>query len=163
MILGYLKSAKFIIMAVGFAVIATIIGALYFQNSQLRGDLQLAAANAATAEAAFNAQKAATAAAVANAQEWQQTFERLEGLMQESIDVSQAANAETRRLHGIFAEHDLERLATARPGLIARRITDGSNNAFGVLDEITAGGGLRPDGGTGSPTQPSEITEPTTD
>jgi hypothetical protein len=161
--MGYLQSAKFIIMAVAATAILTIIGFFYWQNGQLRGDLRLADANLATAQSAFVAQKAATDAAVANAQQWQQSFERLEGLMQEAIDVSQAANAETRRLHGIFAEHDLERLAVAKPGLIARRITDGSNNAFRVLDEITASGGPGADDGPAVPTGTSDTTQPATD
>lgn len=38
----------------------------------------------------------------------------------------------------IFQDHDLTRLATAKPGLIERRINDGTKKAFGDVESITS-------------------------
>jgi len=38
----------------------------------------------------------------------------------------------------IFRKHDLTRLATAKPGLIEKRINDGTEEAFADLESITA-------------------------
>lgn len=38
----------------------------------------------------------------------------------------------------IFRKHDLTRLATAKPGLIEKRINDGTEEAFADLESLTA-------------------------
>jgi len=66
-----------------------------------------------------------------------------EDVEQERVAVSdlQAAleKSEEKRteLITIFRKHDLTRLATAKPGLIERRINDGTEKAFADLESIT--------------------------
>ena len=67
-----------------------------------------------------------------------------EDVQQERVAVSelQAAleKSEEKRteLIKIFRQHDLTRLATSKPGLIERRINDGTEKAFADLESLTA-------------------------
>ena len=70
----------------------------------------------------------------AAAVEWQKEQQRL-------ARVAQQATAESRRLNGIFAEHDLTRLALAKPGLIERRINAGTDRAGRLLECASTPGG----------------------
>lgn len=55
-------------------------------------------------------------------------------VIQKDIEESQKARDE---LAGKFLEHDLEKLTKAKPGLIQRRINDGTRDAFWMLSCAT--------------------------
>lgn len=57
------------------------------------------------------------------------------GELQEALERSEEKRSE---LIKIFRKHDLTRLATSKPGLIERRINDGTEKAFADLESITA-------------------------
>ena len=52
---------------------------------------------------------------------------------------SDLAQAETRRLHDILQQHDLDALAAAKPGLIQRRVNTGTDRALRLLECASAG------------------------
>jgi hypothetical protein len=63
--------------------------------------------------------------------------EELQADLKEQGRVAQRASAEARRLNAIFAEHDLTRLALAKPGLVERRVNDGTARVGRVLVCLT--------------------------
>lgn len=142
--LGFLGVGK-IQLAVA-AALAAAIGLLYWQNHTLRGDLNVSIENSAKLEGAVSQQRAATAAAVANADEWRGAMDEMRASIEALEESRRAAEAETRRLEKLFDEHDLTALARARPALIERRINDGTDAAFGVLNGATGGDRQRPPG-----------------
>lgn len=55
------------------------------------------------------------------------------------LDLELIRSEETREeMLRIFQDHDLTRLATAKPGLIERRINDGTKKAFDDLESVTS-------------------------
>lgn len=57
------------------------------------------------------------------------------GELQAALERSEEKRSE---LIKIFRKHDLTRLATSKPGLIERRINDGTEKAFADLESLTA-------------------------
>ena len=55
--------------------------------------------------------------------------------LQDALERSETKRSE---LIKIFRRHDLTRLATSKPGLIERRINDGTEEAFADLESLTA-------------------------
>lgn len=66
--------------------------------------------------------------------------EAQEGRLQEQSEVATRASAEARRLNAIFSEHDLTRLALAKPALVERRANDGAARAGRLLACTTTPG-----------------------
>jgi hypothetical protein len=58
--------------------------------------------------------------------------------MNDMADETIAAEMELERLQDVQRSHDLEALAKARPGLIERRINDGTARVFGMFEDATA-------------------------
>jgi DNA repair exonuclease SbcCD ATPase subunit len=58
------------------------------------------------------------------------------GLGELNREISQIRR-EANELTELLARHDLKRLASARPGLIERRVNDGTKEVFDQLREIT--------------------------
>ena len=71
---------------------------------------------------------------------WQLRMEELEDTIVELQDVATEAKAEQRRLAKIFGEHDVERLARKKPGLIANRFNAGTRDLHRMLECETGGG-----------------------
>ena len=71
---------------------------------------------------------------------WELRMEELEGMIAEVQDVATEARAEQRRLVQIFGEHDVEKLARKKPGLIANRFNAGTANLHRMLECETGGG-----------------------
>lgn len=65
-------------------------------------------------------------------------FQRVASELQRAAD---AARAETRRLNGVFARHDLEALALAKPGLVEGRINAGTDDVLRMLECATGADG----------------------
>jgi len=134
-----LSKVKLIIMIAAAAAVATFVGILWLQNASLRSSNSTLISDNAGLTSAVEWQRNAITQAVGNAQEWQDAHEALQKRIEELSRVQQFANAENRRLRGIFADHDLAALAAAEPGLIENIINAGSNDAFSVLRDITSG------------------------
>jgi len=78
------------------------------------------------------------------AEQNQQTIEklladqqRIELLNRQLIEQNRAAEQVVNDLRGLFDEHDLEHLAYEKPGLIERRINDGTKQVFDRIERIT--------------------------
>jgi TolA-binding protein len=84
-------------------------------------------------------------------QEWEEAQEELQRRLERLQRVARQARQETRRLNDIFAEHDLGRLAREKPGLIERRVNDGTADALRML-ECASGADLPQCGDRGQPT-----------
>ena len=63
--------------------------------------------------------------------------ERLNDLNNDLIGRSIQAETRAQQLQSLLAEHDLEFLASERPGLIERRINDGTQQVFDDLERLT--------------------------
>lgn len=60
---------------------------------------------------------------------------RLNRELSQSLEKSENTRQEMLR---IFRDHDLTKLATQKPGLIERRINDGTRKAFDDLESVTS-------------------------
>jgi hypothetical protein len=64
--------------------------------------------------------------------------ESLSHAMNDMVDETIAAEMELERLQDVQRSHDIEALAKARPGLIERRINDGTARVFGMFEDATS-------------------------
>lgn len=65
---------------------------------------------------------------------WQQEQERLVKQMEDLNKLAQQASKEVDRLNEIFSKHNLDRLSRRKPGLIEKRINDGTARASRMLE-----------------------------
>lgn len=75
--------------------------------------------------------------------EWRDALKEFGEIVEESARVSQDAASETRKLDDTLSDSDLEELAKRKPGLIERRINDGTARAYRLLECAT--GASHPD------------------
>jgi len=118
-----------IAMYMGIVLLIVLAGsATYFKWSQDK----LAEANQLVA-----VEKAGRASAEANLTFLQESHRK----QQEAIGRLSSASAEIRKEQevtiDIFAEHDLQRLAERKPGLIERRVNSATERVFNELEDIT--------------------------
>lgn len=118
-------------VAIGMGIVLLVTmaaSAWYFKYSQDK----LAEANKEIA-----AQEARAESAEANLEFMQDSIARqqatLNTLAQQSVEIRR----EQQEVIDIFAEHDLQRLAEAKPGLIERRVNAATKSVFDELEEIT--------------------------
>ena len=64
-------------------------------------------------------------------------IESLGNKVQEMVGVQQDARKELEVLNGKFRNHNLEALAKKKPGLIKKRLNDGTYNTFRMLEQST--------------------------
>jgi hypothetical protein len=64
--------------------------------------------------------------------------ESLSQAMNDMADETIEAEMELERLQDVQRSHDIEALAKARPGLIERRINDGTARVFGMFEDATS-------------------------
>ncbi len=151
-----LGKVKTIAMVAGLVAVAVVIGGLYWWNTILRDDLRTSEQNNAALQVALSTQQEAVNAALANAEEWEEAYNQLSLIHEELQVVEQKSSSEVRRLRDIFARHDLSALALARPGLVERRVNDGTADALSVLQRITSGDLLEAAGSGGSARAPTD-------
>jgi len=116
-------------IGMGILLLATMAGgALYFKYSQNK----IAELNQEVA-----AEHAGRVSAEANLEFMQKSVAQqqatLNTLAQESVQIRQ----EQQEVIDIFAEHDLKKLAEAKPNLIEKRVNAGTKRVFDELEEIT--------------------------
>ena len=64
-------------------------------------------------------------------------IESLSEKVQDMVTVQQNARKELEVLNGKFRNHNLEALAKKKPGLIEKRLNDGTYNTFRMLEQST--------------------------
>lgn len=122
------------------AAVALAVALAYNHYTGLLKDRETLKQNVATLESALTVEKAATEAAVEKVDEWRTAFTNLQEDIQALSETQARSRDEVRRLQSIFTEHNLGKLAEARPALIEKRINDGSRRINGLL-ECASGGG----------------------
>jgi len=111
-------------------VLVVVIGAsaVYFKYSQDK----LAEANQQVA-----AQTARAESAESNLKFMQESLARQQRNLGKLADESVVIRKEQQKTINIFSEHDLQKLAEAKPGLIETRVNKGTKRVFDELEEIT--------------------------
>lgn len=111
-------------------VLVIVIGAsaVYFKYSQDK----LAEANQQVA-----AQTARAESAESNLKFMQESLARQQRNLGKLADESVVIRKEQQKTINIFSEHDLQKLAEAKPGLIETRVNKGTKRVFDELEEIT--------------------------
>lgn len=74
-------------------------------------------------------------------QRWAQAYEQALALAKETQEVQQEATAQMRKLNDVLSRHNLHALALAKPGLIERRVNDGTADIFSLFERATTPGG----------------------
>jgi FtsZ-binding cell division protein ZapB len=132
------KNFKLIVILVSITAVISITGFLYFQNAGLRKDNAVLSSNVSKLELAVNQQKDTITYAENAIQEWKQRESALKSTLTKLIRAKERAEAENRRLNNVFSAHDLKELSYAKPGLIERRINDGTAAMFGMFERETS-------------------------
>jgi chromosome segregation ATPase len=73
--------------------------------------------------------------------DWKEAQRELQARLEEMARVAYRASEDTRKLQNVFAKRDLGVLASKKPGLIQRRLTDGSNRTLRMFECATGAGG----------------------
>ena len=118
-------------IALGMALLllATVAAsAWYFKYSQAK----LAEANQQVA-----AQTARAESAEANLEFMQESLARQQRNLGKLADESVLIRKEQQETINIFSEHDMQKLAEAKPNLIESRVNRGTQRVFDELEEIT--------------------------
>jgi|GEM_PF-2526445 len=131
--LGFSK-IKTIVIALAALGLITIIGLGYWHYTSLLRDVQVLRANEQVLRAAVSEQARAIERAASAIDDWSRAQEQLVQRVERMQAVAEAARDETRRLNDLFANHDLGSLAAARPGLVERRLSDGTAAALRLLE-----------------------------
>ena len=136
-LLGGFNTTKLLALGIVAAIIFTALGGLYWHASNLERKLIDTRSELAVTSAQLEGQKVATQQAANRAQEWADAHVELQAQIRELSNVQRQAAQESGRLRRLVSKHNLAQLALRKPGLIGRRITDGSNDAFRVLNDLT--------------------------
>lgn len=70
-------------------------------------------------------------------QSWGRAAEAQALALEENTTAQRQASANARELKNVLSKHDLEKLAKSKPGLIKRRVNDGSSRALRLLERST--------------------------
>lgn len=125
---------KTIAIALAGLAIVTILGLGYWHYTSLLRDIEVLRANEAVLKTAVETQTEAFEQATDALDDWRRAQEQLVQRVERMQAVAEAARDETRRLNDLFANHDLGSLAQARPGLVERRLNDGTAAALRMLE-----------------------------
>lgn len=152
--------SKWKMIAAGLAALAvvTTIGLTYRHYTGLLSKVETLQTNNTRLQTAVDEQTATIDAQEQAISEWQESQDELIARVEELQRIAQEANREVRRLNGIFSRHDLTELARKKPGLIERRINDGTDRigrmlhcATGAEGEDCAGSDRPPGGASSTP------------
>lgn len=123
------------------AAVIGVVGLGYWHYTTLVDDLATERARTATLQETVTQQRAIISKAVQVNEKWVQEAERTRQTLEELKVVQSDASAEARKLNDAFAKHNLQDLSTAKPGLIERRLNDGSDRALRLLEQATGAPG----------------------
>ncbi len=121
------------------AVIGVIVAgaAFYFHYTSLVSERDLLAQNNVILQQAFETEQIATNKLRDQLDEAHEQFYVVQESIQEMAENQANARNELEELNGKFRKHDLEELAKKKPGLIERRLNDGTDNINRMLEEST--------------------------
>lgn len=128
-----MKNWKLFAMIGALIAILSVIGLAYWHYTGLIDEVAELKVSTATLEL----EKEIQAGHIAQLGEGIQAFKENEKRIQEQIKQlaknATTARKETRRLNALFSKHDFGRLASAKPGLIQKRINAGTANVLRLL------------------------------
>jgi len=131
-------SMKMWIVGLAGLAIVTAITLGYSHYTSIVADLAVSKANEVKLELAIDVQKDTIVAVQENAADWKDAYAALEAQAEVVRQIAVEAQAEQERLNGLFAEHDLNELAGAKPGLIESRLNSGTAR-IGCMLETASG------------------------
>lgn len=124
------KIGAYALVAVALSV-SIYLGYNHYQG--LLADISTLETNNTKLQTSFDLEKESVEQLTQLVTEWQMAAEAAQLRAQRLQESEARARAETRRLNDIFSRHDFTLLARAKPGLIERRINDGTDRVFSVL------------------------------
>lgn len=127
--------------------LVTMIGLAYWHYDGLVEEINTLSADKASLVAALEVERTATTSLQLAIKEWKEGYDRLARAQIDLSRAHQAATAETRRLNELLGRHDLGALARSKPGLVERRVNDGTARAMRLLECASTPGGCTPDRG----------------
>lgn len=132
--------------AVKWGLIAAAVLAVVLYHRSLTSQITTLTKNNAVLSSALDQEKATVVELKKANQEWEAAARRTAEEFARLKEAADSARQEKERLDAIFGRHDLEALAKAKPGLIERRINDGSARIGRLLRCATTPGGCDADG-----------------
>ena len=121
-----------------FALVVSFGAAVYYHYTGLLEDVSSLREDRAELQNSLQIQQETLETQQQVIEEWQDAVDDLYETFEETVRVANEAASETRRLNDIFSNHDLGELARERPGLIERRVNDGTND-FNRMFECATG------------------------
>lgn len=106
----------------------------YLKHRALQNDLVVERQNVSELEKALEVQRATTAATLDTVEMWKRAQEQLVQKINEMQAAERKARSEARRLNELYKKHDLAKLATAKAGLVQRRLNDGTARVQRLLE-----------------------------
>jgi len=145
-------------VAAGALTLGAVAGAYLFVTG-LQSKVERLTAERETLTTALRIQTENVSVLQRNIGEWDDAQRELVGKIGELSRLTAEASGETRRLYATFTKHDLGALADAKPGLVERRINDGSARSNRMLECASGdrdacrdlGGEARPEAAAPSP------------
>lgn len=121
------------------AVVAILIAlvSFYFHYNSVVSERDLLAQNNVVLQEAFDREKEASTKLKGLLDKAYDKFDTISGKVQEMADNQRDSRKELEELNGKFRNHDLEKLATKKPGLIEKRLNNGTRDVFRLLEQST--------------------------
>lgn len=135
-------AAVFLLVLLGIKMALSYHERVVADNAELRGQI-------ASIELAMKVETAKAEAQAGAIQRWKSAHVELEKQLAEQKAVQALASAEKERLNEILRDHDLTKLAAAKPGLVERAINRGTARMQRLL--ICASAGRDCDDGSNGP------------
>ena len=140
-------STKLIIAGIAVAAIGTIIFLGYTHYTGLVADNAILQANAKVLKTAVGIQSETIDVQTRVLKDWQEAQEDLLENIERMQEVAVSATMQMRLFNDLFAKHDLEKLAHAKPVLLERRLNSGTANILRLLECASGADGADCDAG----------------
>jgi predicted patatin/cPLA2 family phospholipase len=121
----------------GIVLLVIAVLSAWFHYNSVVSERDLLAQNNAVLQEAFDREKAATVKLQSLLDKAYDKFDKLTDTMQDMANNQRDSRKELEALNGKFRKHDLEELAKKKPGLIEKRLNNGTRDTFRVLEQST--------------------------
>lgn len=128
------SNTKMIVITVICFTIGSALFLGYRHYTNLLETVEVLTENNFKLEAAVEVQGMALDASLSAIDKWQTSQLELQKKVEESIQVSNEAQNELRRITNVFAKHNFTELSRRKPGLIERRINTGTDSSIRMLE-----------------------------
>lgn len=132
---------KGILLGLAALAIVSAVGAFYMHYQGLVRDNATLTANNAQLTTSLDLERKANAAAVARIGEFAQALDRQQATMEQFAKMTEEASRTIRRINDVFSSHDFQNLLNKKPGLIVRRVNDGTRDTLRMFECATRPGG----------------------